>query len=71
MTAHLILNAVGYLLFGVGALYALASHSLHDALPVFAGLPHSTHLWIGGGTLIVGVALLIAADRLTKTKRTA
>jgi peptidoglycan biosynthesis protein MviN/MurJ (putative lipid II flippase) len=56
----------GLTLLGLGALYALSSHTLHEALPFLEALPHSLHTIIGIGGSVAGLILLIAFGFVAK-----
>ena len=56
----------GLTLLGLGVLYALSSHSLHEALPFLEALPHSLHTIIGIGGSVAGLILLVAFGFVSK-----
>jgi hypothetical protein len=56
----------GLTLLGLGAFYALSSHTLHEALPFLEALPHSLHTIIGIGGSVAGLILLVAFGFVSK-----
>ena len=64
----LVLDAVGYVLFVVGAFVALASHGVHDRIAPFLTdrIPHGFEVIAGAGTALLGIIVLVASDKLKR-----
>ncbi|MFO0704626.1 MAG: hypothetical protein U0517_01445 [Candidatus Andersenbacteria bacterium] len=57
---------IGLILLGVGVFYVLGSHSILEQIPGLATLPHSAHVYIGGGGAVLGLLSLLLGEVLRR-----
>lgn len=61
-----IVDAIGYVFFAVGAFVALASHSVHQRIAIFERFSHTSEIIAGAVVALIGIALLITSDKLKR-----
>lgn len=70
---HVALDAVGYVLFTIGAFVTLASHDVHDRIVPFLTqrFPHWVEIAAGAAVALVGIAVLVISDKLKRRRKEA
>lgn len=69
----MVLDGLGYVLFAVGAFYALATHGVHDRIAPFLAdrFPHWVEVAVGAAAALVGIAILVSSDKLKRRRKEA
>ncbi len=59
-----ILRIIGFVLFVVGATYALMPHWVHQKLPLFSSFRHITHVSMGSVVVFLSLVAIISAEKI-------
>lgn len=61
-----ILNSVGFILFAVGAVYAMLPHTLHVIWRLLPGLSHLAHTLIGAGVVLFSIFIFVTVENIRR-----